>query len=134
MRAPPSSRPGAGDLEPEAAVAAEAVEAPLGGKSVDQEDFVAARARDAILKAGYSPTLVVGDGLYGYAENAEYDRLIATCSVRTIPLAWPQQVREGGTVTAPMRGWLGGVAFARISPWPATAPRVAASWRTTCPS
>ncbi|MBF8185691.1 hypothetical protein ITP53_08055 [Nonomuraea sp. K274] len=53
--------------------------------------------------------------LYGYAENAEYDRLIATCSVRTIPLAWTRQVRTGGTITAPMGGWMGGVAFAHLS-------------------
>ncbi|MFI7454636.1 ATP-grasp peptide maturase system methyltransferase [Nonomuraea sp. NPDC049714] len=83
--------------------------------SIEYDPVVAVRARDAILKAGYTPTLVVGDGLYGYADNAEYDRLIATCSVRTIPLAWPQQVREGGTITAPMRGWMGGVAFAHLT-------------------
>ncbi|MEU8252425.1 hypothetical protein [Nonomuraea sp. NPDC048916] len=57
----------------------------------------------------------MGDGLYGYAEHAEYDRLIATCSVRTIPAAWAQQVRAGGTITAPMWGWMGGVAFAHLT-------------------
>ncbi|WP_420847085.1 hypothetical protein [Nonomuraea basaltis] len=56
----------------------------------------------------------MGDGLYGYAENAEYDRLIATCSVRTIPPAWLQQVRAGGTITTPMSGWMGETAFAHL--------------------
>ncbi|MFC4592486.1 methyltransferase domain-containing protein [Sphaerisporangium corydalis] len=57
----------------------------------------------------------MGDGLHGYAENADYDRLIATCSVRVIPPAWMWQVRDGGTITAPMWGWMGGVAFAHLT-------------------
>ncbi|MEU4233438.1 ATP-grasp peptide maturase system methyltransferase [Nonomuraea sp. NPDC026600] len=83
--------------------------------SVECDPTVAARAREAIIGEGYTPTLVEGDGLYGYAENAPYDRLIATCSVRTIPREWMSQVRPGGTITAPMRGWMGGVAFAHIT-------------------
>ncbi|WP_442815997.1 ATP-grasp peptide maturase system methyltransferase [Streptosporangium sp. NBC_01810] len=83
--------------------------------SIEYDQEVAARARKAITEAGYAPTLVVGDGLLGYGEDAEYDRLIATCSVRTIPWAWMWQVREGGTITAPMWGWMGGVAFAHLT-------------------
>jgi methyltransferase of ATP-grasp peptide maturase system len=82
--------------------------------SVEYDPAVAARARGAITGTGYAPTLAVGDGLYGCEENAPYDRLIATCSVRTIPYAWVQQVRAGGTITAPMWGWMGGVAFAHL--------------------
>ncbi|MEV6981173.1 hypothetical protein AB0M95_07925 [Sphaerisporangium sp. NPDC051017] len=65
-------------------------------------------------QAGYEPTLVQGDGLYGHEANAPYDRLIATCSVRTIPLMWLEQMRVGGTLTAPMLGWTGGVACAHL--------------------
>ncbi|MGI5283969.1 ATP-grasp peptide maturase system methyltransferase [Nonomuraea polychroma] len=83
--------------------------------SIEYDPAIAARARDAIIGAGYAPTLAVGDGLYGCEENAPYDRLIATCSVRTIPQAWMQQVRAGGTITVPMWGWMGGVAFAHLS-------------------
>ncbi|MEU4579995.1 ATP-grasp peptide maturase system methyltransferase [Nonomuraea sp. NPDC023979] len=83
--------------------------------SIEYDPAVAARAQDAITGAGYAPTLVVGDGLYGHAENGPYSRLIATCSVRTIPHAWMRQVREGGTITAPMWGWMGGVAFAHLA-------------------
>ncbi|MGI5292992.1 ATP-grasp peptide maturase system methyltransferase [Nonomuraea polychroma] len=83
--------------------------------SIEYDPIVAGRAREAITAAGYAPTLVEGDGLYGYAENAEYDRLIATCSVRTIPQAWPQQVRAGGTITTPMSGWMGETAFAHLT-------------------
>lgn len=83
--------------------------------SIEYDQEVAARARKAIAEAGYAPTLVVGDGLLGYDENAEYDRLIATCSVRTIPPSWMWQVRVGGTITTPMWGWMGGVAFAHLT-------------------
>ncbi|MDP9847458.1 ATP-grasp peptide maturase system methyltransferase [Streptosporangium lutulentum] len=83
--------------------------------SIEYDSKVADRARKAIAEVGYAPTLVVGDGLHGYDENAEYDRLIATCSVRTIPAAWMRQVRKGGTITAPIWGWMSGVAFAHLT-------------------
>lgn len=83
--------------------------------SIEYDEEVAAQAAKAINQAGYSPTLVVGDGLMGHAANATYDRLIATCSVRVIPHAWMDQVRIGGTITTPMWGWMGGVAFAHLT-------------------
>ncbi|MBT2228978.1 ATP-grasp peptide maturase system methyltransferase [Nonomuraea sp. NEAU-A123] len=83
--------------------------------SIEYDPVVAARARAAITAAGCAPTLVVGDGLAGYEKNAEYDRLIATCSVRYIPIPWLWQVRNGGTVTAPLWGWMGGTAFAHLT-------------------
>lgn len=82
--------------------------------SIEYDPYVAGHARAAITTAGYAPTLVVGDGLLGYEKNAEYDRLIATCSVRYIPVQWMWQVRDGGTITAPLRGWMGGAAFAHL--------------------
>ncbi|MFC4114143.1 ATP-grasp peptide maturase system methyltransferase [Nonomuraea zeae] len=83
--------------------------------SIEYDPMVAARARDAISDAGYAPMLVVGDGLCGYAERAPYDRLIATCSVRTIPRAWPEQVRAGGTITTPMSGWMSEGSFVHLT-------------------
>ncbi|MEU8271027.1 hypothetical protein AB0B89_28190 [Sphaerisporangium sp. NPDC049002] len=61
------------------------------------------------------PVLVTGDGLAGYDKNAEYDRLIATCSVRYVPMPWMWQVRDGGTITAPLTGWMRGAAFAHLT-------------------
>ncbi|MFI6796088.1 ATP-grasp peptide maturase system methyltransferase [Streptosporangium canum] len=83
--------------------------------SVEYDPAVAGRARDALAAAGYAPTVVTGDGLLGYDKNAEYDRLIATCSVRSIPFLWMWQVRDGGTITAPLSGWMGGSAFAHLT-------------------
>ncbi|MEU9891165.1 ATP-grasp peptide maturase system methyltransferase [Sphaerisporangium sp. NPDC051017] len=90
----------------------------LGGEAVTSIEYdlnVAPRARQAIEACGYSPALAVGDGLDGYDKNAEYDRLIATCSVRFIPPAWMWQVRDGGTITTPMWGWMNGNALAHIT-------------------
>lgn len=56
---------------------------------------MAARAREALTVAGYAPTMVTGDGLAGY------DRLIAACAVRYIPLPCLRQVRNGGTIRYP---------------------------------
>lgn len=83
--------------------------------SIEYDPAVAERARKAIAEAGYTPALVVDDGLHGYYDNAPYDRLIGTCSVRTIPHAWTEQVRAGGTITTPMWGWMSGVAFAHLT-------------------
>ncbi|MEU4232542.1 ATP-grasp peptide maturase system methyltransferase [Nonomuraea sp. NPDC026600] len=83
--------------------------------SIEYDPEVAARAATALAAAGYAPTLVVGDGLAGYDKNAEYDRLIATCSVRYIPASWMWQVRGGGTITAPLSGWMGGTALAHLT-------------------
>ncbi|MEU8248239.1 hypothetical protein [Nonomuraea sp. NPDC048916] len=73
--------------------------------SVEYDSVIAARAKTAISQAGYTPTLVRGDGLNGYKANAPYDRIIATCSVRIIPYPWLEQGRTEGTITAPMMGW-----------------------------
>ncbi|MBC2874915.1 MULTISPECIES: ATP-grasp peptide maturase system methyltransferase [Streptomyces] len=83
--------------------------------SVELDAAAAERARAAIHAAGYEPTLVPHDGLLGYAGSAPYDRLIATCSVRTIPAAWLAQVRPGGTVLTTMTGWLYGSGLVRLT-------------------
>ncbi|WP_427885794.1 ATP-grasp peptide maturase system methyltransferase [Kribbella sp. GL6] len=81
----------------------------LGGDlvtSVEYDSVVAARAANALRAAGYAPDLVVGDGLDGCAASAPYDRVIATCSVRRIPVAWLEQTRPGGSILTTMTGWL----------------------------
>ncbi|MEV0618659.1 ATP-grasp peptide maturase system methyltransferase [Nonomuraea sp. NPDC050404] len=83
--------------------------------SIEYDKLAAARARTALEAAGYAPTLIAGDGLHGYDKNAEYNRLIATCSVRYIPLPWMEQVSDGGTITTPLSGWMLGSALAHLT-------------------
>ncbi|TDD18951.1 methyltransferase [Nonomuraea diastatica] len=82
--------------------------------SIEFDPAVAGRAKTALTAAGYAPTLVQGDGLDGFDRNAPYDRLLATCAVRTIPLRWLRQVRPGGTITTPLLGWIGAGALAHL--------------------
>ncbi|MDX3585096.1 ATP-grasp peptide maturase system methyltransferase [Streptomyces europaeiscabiei] len=83
--------------------------------SVEVDPAAAARAGAAITAAGYEPALVNGDGLLGHAEGAPYDGLIATCSVRTVPGGWLEQVRPGGTIVTTVSGWLYGSGLLKLT-------------------
>lgn len=83
--------------------------------SIEVDPGVGGRARAALLSAGYKPTAVVRDGLNGWPGGAPYDRVIATCSVRTLPAPWIQQTNRGGIILATMSGWLHGSALARVT-------------------
>lgn len=57
----------------------------------------------------------MADGLYGYRPSAPFDRVVAICSVRTVPAAWIAQTRRVGRILAPLGGWLGGYARALLT-------------------
>ncbi|OSC68514.1 SAM-dependent methyltransferase [Streptomyces sp. 4F] len=67
-------------------------------------------AADALYGCGYTPTLARADGLYGYWPEAWFDRIVAACSFRAVPLALLRQTRPGGKVLLPLSGWLYGSA------------------------
>ncbi|GGP78707.1 MULTISPECIES: methyltransferase domain-containing protein [Streptomyces] len=71
--------------------------------SVEIDPALAAGARERLIAAGYTPTLVTGDGELGYSDRAPYDRIIATASVRHVPPAWLRQIADGGELVVP---WL----------------------------
>lgn len=80
--------------------------------SVEVDGYRLNRAAEALYGCGYSPDLAVADGLYGYWPCAPYDRIVAACSVRTVPHAWLAQSRPGGKILTTMSGWLYG--YARV--------------------
>ncbi|MFF1790490.1 ATP-grasp peptide maturase system methyltransferase [Kitasatospora sp. NPDC058243] len=73
--------------------------------SIEHDPAVGAAAAAAIRTAGFSPRLIIGDGLRGDPDGGQYDRIIATCSVRYIPLSWLHQVKPGGRILVTLSGW-----------------------------
>ncbi|MBB4912988.1 methyltransferase domain-containing protein [Streptosporangium saharense] len=69
--------------------------------SVEVDEAVAVRAREALSAAGWHPEVVVGDGLLGWPRRAPYDRVLVTAAVREVPRAWIEQTRPGGVIVVP---------------------------------
>lgn len=66
--------------------------------TVDVDPALIGAARAALYQAGYSPTVVLGDGADGVPERAPFDRIIATCGVDRVPAAWPRQLTATGAI------------------------------------
>ncbi|MGH3868916.1 MAG: methyltransferase domain-containing protein [Pseudonocardiaceae bacterium] len=71
--------------------------------SIEIDATVAQQARSDLAAAGYTPTVITGDGTTGYPGGAPYDRIIATASVRPseLPYPWVTQTRPGGVIVTP---------------------------------
>jgi protein-L-isoaspartate O-methyltransferase len=68
--------------------------------TVDIGEEVVDRAWRRLRLAGYTPTLIVADGVHGHPPGAPYDRLIATCRTARVPASWVEQTRAGGVLVA----------------------------------
>jgi methyltransferase of ATP-grasp peptide maturase system len=75
--------------------------------TIDVDRNISQRAQDRLRRNGFFPTCVTGDGALGHPERAPYDRLLATCSVATIPPAWLEQTRPGGLVVTTLHRPIG---------------------------
>jgi methyltransferase of ATP-grasp peptide maturase system len=83
----------------------------LGAELVTTIDIDAKLTHAASIRlaaAGYRPTFVRGDGRNGYAPNAPYDRVIATCSYPAVPARWIEQTTNGGLILTDLAGMIGG--------------------------
>ncbi|WP_107483332.1 ATP-grasp peptide maturase system methyltransferase [Streptomyces humi] len=80
--------------------------------SIDVDPHRLAVAADALYGSGYTPTLAVADGRYGYWPEARFDRIVAACSFRTVPDSLVAQTRPGGRILLTLSGWLYG--YARV--------------------
>lgn len=76
--------------------------------TIDIDPKLTETARTRLAAAGYHPTIVTGDGRNGYAPNAPYDRVIATCSYPSVPSAWIKQTKKGGMILTDLAGMIGG--------------------------
>ncbi|MFD7285693.1 methyltransferase domain-containing protein [Streptomyces sp. NPDC059863] len=82
--------------------------------TVEVDEASARDARERLEAAGYRPTTVAGDGARGFPDAAPYDRVIATCSVGSVPRAWIAQTKPGGIIVTPWGPTYGGEAIARL--------------------
>ena len=63
------------------------------------------KARERLQKLGYSTAKVrVGDGYFGWPEEAPFDGIIVTCAAGHIPPPLIEQLREGGRMVIPVGG------------------------------
>ncbi|MGH3898183.1 MAG: methyltransferase domain-containing protein [Pseudonocardiaceae bacterium] len=69
--------------------------------SIEIDPSVADAARRNLADTGRAPLVVTREGADGYPTAAPYDRVIATCSVETVPYAWVAQTRPGGIIVTP---------------------------------
>ncbi|WP_128428554.1 methyltransferase domain-containing protein [Streptomyces cyaneus] len=70
--------------------------------TVDLEPDITESARQHLAAAGHHPVVVTGDGARGVPERAPFDRIIATCTLRSIPRAWLAQCRPGARILTPL--------------------------------
>ncbi|MFF0446010.1 methyltransferase domain-containing protein [Streptomyces sp. NPDC004609] len=69
--------------------------------TVEVDASIAARARGFLRRFGLPVQVITADGLLGHAAGAPYDRIIATCGMRSIPYTWVEQSCAGGLILAP---------------------------------
>ncbi|MGH3907116.1 MAG: methyltransferase domain-containing protein, partial [Pseudonocardiaceae bacterium] len=86
--------------------------------SVDIEPSLVELARQRLARVGYHPTLVAADGAAGLPEHAPYDRIIATCSVPTVPWQWVTQTRPGGVILTDVKTSLMAGSLGRLTRYP----------------
>ncbi|MEY9849147.1 protein-L-isoaspartate O-methyltransferase [Streptacidiphilus sp. BW17] len=89
----------------------------LGSKNVatvDVDPALTSPAEQRLNALDLTPTVVTGDGAGGHPAGAPYDRIIATCAVRSIPLAWLEQLTPDGWAMATLVNGLHGYALARV--------------------
>ncbi|MEV0121922.1 methyltransferase domain-containing protein [Streptomyces sp. NPDC050703] len=70
--------------------------------TVDLDPEITESARRHLAAAGYRPAVVTGDGAAGCRERAPYDRIIATCTLSSVPRAWLAQCRPGARILTPL--------------------------------
>ena len=72
--------------------------------SIDIDQELIAVALQHLNSAGTTNVLVAtGDGFQGYPKRAPYDRLLATCAIRSLPRSWMEQVAPDGLLLVNLR-------------------------------
>jgi methyltransferase of ATP-grasp peptide maturase system len=75
--------------------------------TVDIDGRLVRTARTRLAECGYHPTCEVFDGAQGFPDNAPYDRVLCTCAVSEIPIAWLEQTTPGGFIVTTLNRPIG---------------------------
>lgn len=70
--------------------------------TVDLDPEITESARTHLAAAGYHPAVITGDGARGAPSRAPFDKIVATCTVGSVPHDWPAQCRTGALILAPL--------------------------------
>ncbi|GAA1930981.1 hypothetical protein GCM10009716_42860 [Streptomyces sodiiphilus] len=72
--------------------------------TIDVDDDIVDGARAGLAAAGIdNVTVLLGDGALGHADNAPYDRIVATVGAHGLPHAWLDQLAPDGRLLTPLR-------------------------------
>jgi methyltransferase of ATP-grasp peptide maturase system len=82
--------------------------------SVDTDASLVSAAGERLRGLGYAPALAVGDGADGCPAAAPFDRIIATCALPRVPVAWLEQAAPGAVIIVNLYRELGGGALALL--------------------
>ncbi|MFI5804514.1 methyltransferase domain-containing protein [Streptomyces sp. NPDC051561] len=77
----------------------------LGGPNVTTVDLdpeIVESARAHLEAAGLRPAVVAEDGARGCPERGPFDRIVATCTVHSVPRDWLRQCTPGARILAPL--------------------------------
>jgi methyltransferase of ATP-grasp peptide maturase system len=75
--------------------------------TVDVDPALAESAKQSLNEAGFAPACAVSDGAQGLGRKAPFDRVICTCAVSTVPLAWLEQTAPGGLIVTTLNRPIG---------------------------
>ncbi|MCX5382382.1 methyltransferase domain-containing protein [Streptomyces sp. NBC_00083] len=70
--------------------------------TVDLEPEITEAARAHLATAGYRPAVITGDGARGAPARAPFDKIVATCTVGSVPHDWLAQCRPAALVLTPL--------------------------------
>ncbi|MGW4029093.1 methyltransferase domain-containing protein [Streptomyces sp. NPDC004838] len=70
--------------------------------TIDVDPEITESARVHLAAAGYRPAVVTGNGARGCPGRAPFDRIIATCTLPSIPYDWLPQCRPDARILAPL--------------------------------
>jgi methyltransferase of ATP-grasp peptide maturase system len=75
--------------------------------TVDIDPVLVEPAVAALAECGFKPVCAVADGAQGFPGRAPFDRVLCTCAVSTIPLAWLEQTVPGGLIVTTLNRPIG---------------------------